>query len=145
MRYLWRLLATCFALFSPSNSTEVGDVGDKYAGMVIKGNRNALFLVENGARRQFPDFFTFNKMGFNATSVKKIKDHLLTSIPLGPMIVALPQPPPFRPDDHMFHEQCNDPDRMVDIYNKNNEKNSNNSIITFFISISYLGHCILIY
>eukprot|EP00596_Hydrurales_sp_CCMP1899_P003781 CAMPEP_0119042780 /NCGR_PEP_ID=MMETSP1177-20130426/16151_1 /TAXON_ID=2985 /ORGANISM="Ochromonas sp, Strain CCMP1899" /LENGTH=459 /DNA_ID=CAMNT_0007009789 /DNA_START=278 /DNA_END=1657 /DNA_ORIENTATION=+ len=52
-------------------------------------------------------------MGFNQTNVKKIKDHILTSIPLGPMIVALAQPPPFRPDDHMFHLQCNDPDRMV--------------------------------
>jgi hypothetical protein len=121
--FLWQLLGTCLLLFSPSNSKEVGD---KYAGMVVKGNRNALFLIEKGARRQFPDFFTFNKMGFNQTNVKKIKDHILTSIPLGPMIAALPQPPPFRPDDHMFHEQCGDPDRMVVIYHKpdNNDRNN---------------------
>ena len=90
-----------------------------YAGKVVKGNRNALFLIQNGARLQFPDFFTFEKMGYNSSSVLKIKDDVLMSIPLGPMIVALPQPPPFRPDDHMFHEQCGDPDRMVLILRSN--------------------------
>jgi hypothetical protein len=110
-QYLWCLFCT-FLLLSSCTTNSI-EVGDEYAGKVIKGNRNALFLVENGARRQFPDFFTFDKMGFNSTSVMKIKDDILTLIPLGPMIKALPQPPPFRPDDHMFHEQCGDPDRMV--------------------------------
>lgn len=105
------LLLTWLLLFS--NFSNSKDVGDQYSGIVIKGNRNALFLVENGARRQFPDFFTFDKMGYNLSSIVKIKDDVLTSIPLGPVIKALPQPPPFRPDDHMFHEQCGDPDRMV--------------------------------
>jgi hypothetical protein len=104
-------LLTWLLLFS--NFSNSKDVGDQYSGIVIKGNRNALFLVENGARRQFPDFFTFDKMGYNLSSIVKIKDDVLTSIPLGPVIKALPQPPPFRPDDHMFHEQCGDPDRMV--------------------------------
>ena len=89
------------------------EIADDYSGRVVKGNRNALFLVENGARRQFPDFFTFDKMGFNTSSVMKIKDDILTNIPIGPMIKALPQPLPFRPDDYMYHEQCEDPDRMV--------------------------------
>ena len=89
------------------------DFGDKFNGKVVKGDRNALFLIENGARRQFPDFFTFDKMGYNASSVMKIKDHLLTKIPMGPMIIALPQPAAFRADDYMYHEQCNDPDKMV--------------------------------
>ena len=66
-----------------------------YAGKVVKGNRNALFLIQNGARLQFPDFFTFEKMGYNSSSVMKIKDDVLMSIPLGPMIAALPQPPHF--------------------------------------------------
>jgi hypothetical protein len=103
-----------------SNFSNSKDFGDQYSGVVIKGNRNALFLVENGARRQFPDFFTFDKMGYNASSIVKIKDDILSSIPLGPIIKALPQPPPFRPDDHMFHEQCGDPDRMV-IANSNKQ------------------------
>ena len=89
------------------------EIADDYSGRVVKGNRNALFLIENGARRQFPDFFTFDNMGFKTSSVMKIKDDILTSIPIGPMIKALPQPPPFRPDDYMYHEQCGDPDRMV--------------------------------
>ena len=92
------------------------DFGDKFNGKVVKGDRNALFLIENGARRQFPDFFTFDKMGYNASSVMKIKDHLLTKIPMGPMIIALPQPAAFRADDYMYHEQCNDPDKMVGAY-----------------------------
>ena len=89
------------------------DAAEKYKGKVIKGNRNALFLVESGARRQFPDFFTFDKMGFNVSGIRKIKDDVLNSIPLGPQIKALPAPPPFRPDDYAFHEECGDYDRMI--------------------------------
>ena len=89
------------------------DAAERYAGKVVKGNRNALFLVENGARRQFPDFFTFDKMGFNVSGILKIKDDVLNSIPLGPQIKSIPAPPPFRPDDYMFHEECGDPDRMI--------------------------------
>ena len=89
------------------------DIGDKYNGKVVKGNRNALFLVRNGARRQFPDFYTFTKMGFNVSNILKIRDDILTSIPLGPHIKSIPAPPPFRPDDYMYHEQCGDPDKMA--------------------------------
>jgi hypothetical protein len=90
-----------------------GNSFDKYEGKIIKGNRNALFLVESGTRRQFPDFYTFDKMGFNVSGIVKVKDEILNSIPMGAMIKAIPAPPPFRPDDYMYHEQCGDPDRMV--------------------------------
>jgi hypothetical protein len=113
-----RFLFLCTALVTLDISTgfklfNAKDSGDVYDGKVIKGNRNALFLVENGARRQFPDFYTFTHMGFNVTNIMKIKDDILNSIPLGPMVKAIPAPPPFRPDDYMYHEQCGDPDKMV--------------------------------
>ena len=114
---LWFGYVCCWLLLLQSHPVSCKEFGkeasDKYAGKVVKGNRNALFLIENGARRQFPDFFTFDKMGFNVSGILKIKDDALNSIPLGRQIVAIPAPPPFRPDDYHFHEQCNDPDRMV--------------------------------
>ena len=113
--YLTPYLLSCIISIILCN-TKCAEIGDNYNGMVVKGNRNALYLVENGARRQFPDFFTFDKMGFNTTSVLKIKDHILADIPIGPMIKAIPQPPAFRADDYMYHEQCEDPDRMVRNY-----------------------------
>eukprot|EP01038_Epipyxis_sp_PR26KG_P011763 gene11763-15740_t len=87
-------------------------------GKVVKGNRNALFLVEVGERsmllkRQFPDFYTFQSMGYNSTDVRKIPDAVLHSLPLGTTIKSIPAPPPFRPDDYMYHTQCEDPDRMI--------------------------------
>ena len=91
---------------SGSNSGSGGD----YEGKIVKGNRNALFLVQKGQRRQFPDFYTFSKMGYDAVMVQKIPDDILNAIPLGE---AIPSIPVFRPDDYMYHTQCEDPDRMV--------------------------------
>ena len=113
MRFLCHCFWTWLLIFSCT--TQCKDIADDYAGKVVKGNRNALFLIHSGARLQFPDFYTFDKMGFDTSSVIKIQDDILSSIPIGPMIKALPQPPPFRPDDYMYHEQCGDPDRMVHI------------------------------
>lgn len=42
--------------------------------------------MENGARRQFPDFFTFDKMGYLSADVVKVKDDVLNSLPMGPMV-----------------------------------------------------------
>ena len=110
-----KILFQCiaFIVFLYVTTCKKDNIADQYEGKVVKGNRNALFVVENGARRQFPDFYTFDKMGYNTSSIIKIKDDILNSIDLGPMIKAIPAPPPFRPDDYMYHEQCNDPDRMI--------------------------------
>lgn len=88
-----------------------GTPGDpEHEGKVYKGNRNALYLVQKGEKRIFPDFNTFDKMGYNTSSIIKIADDLLNSFPLGP---PLPPIAVFRPDDYMYHQQCDDPDRMV--------------------------------
>jgi hypothetical protein len=89
------------------------DVMDLYNGKVVKGNRNALFLLDDGRKRFFPDFYTFITMGYNVTSVLKIDDEILNQIPLGPQVVKIQAPPPFRPEDYMYHTQCEDTDRMV--------------------------------
>lgn len=77
---------------------------------VVKGNRNALYLVRKGKRHMFPDFHTFTQMGFNTTSVNKIPDDELNRMPMGEMLPAIAI---FRPEDYMYHHQCDDPDRMV--------------------------------
>lgn len=82
----------------------------EWEGKVIKGNRNALFLVKNGQRHLFPDFWTFTQMGFTTESIKKVSDTVLNNIPLGDKVEAIPV---FRPDDFMYHMHCDDPDRMV--------------------------------
>lgn len=82
-------------------------------GMVIKGNRNALFLVRDGTKQLFPDFYTFTKMGYNMSMIRKIPEDALKSIPLGPGVQKIEAPPEFRPDDYMFHAVCNQPERMV--------------------------------
>lgn len=79
-------------------------------GSVIKGTRNALFLVQNGRKRMFPDFNTFAKMGFNMSSILKVSNSDLESLPMGP---ALPAIAVFRPDDYMYHTQCEEPRTMV--------------------------------
>ena len=96
------LLMVCLAVFVFSES--------EWEGKVIKGNRNALFLVKNGQRHLFPDFWTFSQMGFTTESIKKVSDTVLNTIPLGDKVEAIPM---FRPDDFMYHTHCDDPDRMV--------------------------------
>jgi hypothetical protein len=81
-----------------------------HEGKVIKGNRNALFLVQNGEKRLFPDFNTFDKMGFNVSSIIKVSDDMINSMPNG---LGLPPIAVFRPDDYMYHQLCDDPDRMA--------------------------------
>ena len=83
---------------------------DAYEGKIVKGNRNALYLVEKGKKRLFPDFYTYSKMGFTAEHVMKIPDKDLESIPLGQAIAPIPV---FRPEDRMYHSHCEDPDKMV--------------------------------
>ena len=83
---------------------------NKYEGKVIKGNRNALYLVQNGRRNQFPDFHTFSNMGFNMTSISKIPDDILNAIPLGETIKPIAV---YRPEDFMYHRVCSDAERLV--------------------------------
>jgi hypothetical protein len=103
---IWILLA-CFALGAAKKlSVDPRD----YEGKVVKGTRNALFLVEHGQRRIFPDFNTFKTMGFNLSSIDNVGDDVLKHIPLGETLTPIAV---FRPEDHMYHLQCEDPDRMV--------------------------------
>ena len=81
-----------------------------YEGKVIKGNRNALYLVQNGQRLQFPDFYTFTQMGFNMSVIQKIPDPIMHAMPLGTPIRPISV---YRPEDFMYHRVCSDPDRLV--------------------------------
>ena len=84
------------------------EIIERYEGKIIKGNRNALFLVNNGVRRQFPDFHTYISMGYVASNVTKIHSDHLDSIRIGEAIPKIAAPPPFRPDDYAYHEFCED-------------------------------------
>lgn len=79
-------------------------------GRLFKGNRNAIFFIEKGKKRLIPDFYTFSKMGFNLTSIEKVADDYLADLPMGEPIKPIPV---FRPEDYMYHKNCEDPDRMV--------------------------------
>eukprot|EP01036_Dinobryon_divergens_P033821 gene33821-43703_t len=79
-------------------------------GKLLKGNRNAIFFIQNGKKRLIPDFYTFSHMGFNLTSIEKVSDDFLAELPLGDAIKPIPV---FRPEDYMYHKNCEDPDRMV--------------------------------
>ena len=82
----------------------------EYEGKVVKGNRNALYLIQNGQKLQFPDFYTFTQMGFNMSVINKIPDPVLHSIPIGVPIKPIAV---YRPEDFMYHRVCSDPHRMV--------------------------------
>jgi hypothetical protein len=83
-------------------------------GKVVTGQKGkALFLVKNGERLMFPDFFTFQKMGFDTSVIVKISDETLHALQLGEPIPKIQAPPPFRPDDYMYHAVCEDPARLV--------------------------------
>lgn len=101
---------------SNTNSNIINNSQDssatQYEGKLIKGNKNAIFVVENGVRRMFPDFNTFSKLGYEITKIHKIPDDVLNSIPLGPIINSIPV---FRPEDYMYHVTCDDPTAMVSI------------------------------
>lgn len=81
-----------------------------WEGKIVKGNRNALYLVKGNERHIFPDFWTFTQMGFTTDSINKIPDDQLNQILLGDPVPAIAM---FRPDDFMYHMECDDPDRMV--------------------------------
>lgn len=100
-----RLILLCAALLFLGSLSE-----SPLEGQIVKGNRNALYLVRDGKKKVFPDFYTFTQMGFTVDAVKKISDDVLNSIPLGDPVAAIPV---FRPDDYMYHKVCDDPDRMV--------------------------------
>lgn len=88
----------------------LNDISD---GMIIKGNRNALYLFKDDSKHLIPDFHTFTEMGFNFSSITRIPDDVLDKIPLREPVAKIQAPPPFRPDDYMYHLLCEDPDRMV--------------------------------
>ena len=104
------LLACLFLACLVQQSWQVDVNPAKYEGKVIKGNRNALFLVQRGKRTAFPDFYTFTQMGFNMSSIAKIPDDVLNAIPLGDPIKAIAV---YRPEDFMYHRLCSDPERLV--------------------------------
>ena len=81
---------------------------------LIKCSRNAVYLLDsNGTKHHFPDFYTFDYLGFNTSSVDRIDESELKQIPLGSQIASIPAPPAFRPDDYLYHELCGNPRRMV--------------------------------
>lgn len=88
----------------------IGNASDEWEGKVVKGNRNALYLVKNGQRHIFPDFWTFTQMGFTTESINKIPDTDLNNIPIGEQVAPIAM---FRPDDFMYHMVCDDPERIV--------------------------------
>lgn len=106
-----------------------------YEGKVIKGNRNALFLVQGGKRSAFPDFYTFTQMGFNMSVIQKIPDDILNRIPMGTPIKSIEV---YRGEDYMYHRLCSDPDRLVicSVFKCYVHTTINNS---FYISLFAIG------
>lgn len=84
-------------------------------GMVLSGLKGkALYLYTKDKQlSQFPDFYTFTAMGYNMSSIRRMRDDNLLAIPRGPLIARIQGPPPFRPDDWMYHNHCDDPPRLV--------------------------------
>jgi hypothetical protein len=82
--------------------------------IIIGNKRKAIFFVDNnGVKHQFPDFYTFSKLGFDLGDLKKLDDDRVDTFPAGEPIKTLPAPPPFRPDDFMYHELCHDNYRKI--------------------------------
>lgn len=108
-------------------------------GKVIKGTRNGLYLVKNGnhpcyhrvnflillflivfsffvdkigKKSLFPDFHTFTSMGFTPEGVLTVDNTLLEMLPEGDAITAIPM---FRPEDYMYHTQCEYPENIVSL------------------------------
>lgn len=109
----------CFTFYSECQQFVVLRDNSKveYKGL-IKGSRNAIYLLdEKNVRHLFPDFYTFITLGFNVSDTKKIDDKKLENMAEGLIVKSLPAPPPFRPDDSMYHELCDDPVRMIDTLN----------------------------
>ncbi len=90
-----RLLIQIIILLKLASSLESSfDYGD-----VVKGKGKSLYLItkpnifplnfnlfnqnflRDFIKREFPDYYTFIKMGYNWTSVKKLPEELLMSIP----------------------------------------------------------------
>ena len=49
-------------------------------------------------------------MGYNMSIVAKVPDHVIAQLPLGPMFPKIAE---FRPEDYMYNNLCDDPDRLV--------------------------------
>lgn len=77
----------------------------------VKGK--ALYLYQNGQKHMFPDYYTFTAMGFNQSSIRRMREDRIDSIPEGTRLKAIPAPPTFREEDWMFHAHCEDPPRLV--------------------------------
>ncbi len=105
------VVAAIFLILQWGNATRRESIQPQdYEGKIVKGTRNALFLVQNGQRKMFPDFNTFKTMGYNLSVIENVGDEVLKHIPLGPNITPIPI---FRPEDYMYHLECEDADRMV--------------------------------
>lgn len=81
-----------------------------YEGRVVKGSKNAIYLVKSSKKCIFPDFNTFVKMGYSLDNVTRLPDSLLDGFERGD---TLPSIAMFRADDFSFHAQCDDAHRMV--------------------------------
>ena len=83
-------------------------------GMLLSGIKGkALYLYTNNTKRQFPDFYTFLTMGYNMTNIKKMREETLLKLETGNVLERIIGPPPFRPDDYMYHGHCDDFRRMI--------------------------------
>jgi hypothetical protein len=82
--------------------------------MVLSGVKGkALFLFKDGKKKMFPDFHTFTAMGFDQTSIRRMKDEKLATIPQGDNVQAIAPPPTFREEDWSFHRHCEDPPALI--------------------------------
>jgi hypothetical protein len=59
-------------------------------GRAVMGDAGkAIFLIQNGTRKMFPDYETFLKMKYQQTYVKHVPDTILSAIPVGPDVESL--------------------------------------------------------
>lgn len=70
-------------------------------------------LFPLGKKSLFPDFHTFTSMGFTSEGVVAVDNTLLDSLSVGDPITVIPM---FRPEDYMYHNQCDYPENMVCVF-----------------------------
>jgi hypothetical protein len=110
---LLTLFSIYLGIFSSNKLTRSSskrNIDRSIEGKLFKGNRNAIFHIQKGEKHLIPDFYTFSKMGFNLSTIEKVSDDFLSNIPLGDPIKPIPV---FRPEDYMYHKECEYPEQMV--------------------------------
>ena len=114
--YLWLLVHILLLNLAVNGDRISRIVKTPEDGMVLSGLKGKALYLYNGPKgslMQFPDFYTFSAMGYNMSSIRRMQDDQLLAIPRIEPLKKIQGPPPFRPDDWMYHNHCDDPPRLL--------------------------------